>query len=85
MPVELIPTENEIKTWLVSVLQHSCHVEYFLKKLGIGSNDSERPHDIVGPGNKYEWGVMKGLALQYRNPKPDFQIYILPSLNLHRQ
>jgi hypothetical protein len=82
---ELIPTENEVQTWLVSTLKHVCHIEYFLDKLNLGSKDSERPHDLVGPGNKYDWNVIKGFALAYRNPKPDFNKYILPSLEEHRK
>lgn len=82
---ELIPTESEIRKWLLSTLQHVCHVEYFLGKLRIGHDDPERPHDLIGPGNKYEWEVIKGLALQYREPGPDFETYILPSLEIHRQ
>lgn len=85
MPGELRPTENEVRTWLVSTLQHSCHVEYFLGELNLGHNDPERPHDLVGQSNKYDWDVIKGFALQYRDPKPDFQTYIMPALNLHRQ
>jgi hypothetical protein len=85
MADELIPTEHEVRTWLVSTLQHICHIEYFFGELNLGSKDPERPHDLVGPGNKYEWGVVKGFALQYRRPKPDFQTHIMPALNLHRQ
>ena len=85
MVKELIPTEDEVKAWLVSTLQHVCHIEYFLGELNLGSEDQERPHDLVGPGNKYDWNVIKGFALQYRDPKPDFQTYIMPALNLHRQ
>lgn len=81
--MKLIPTEEEVERWLVSTLQHSCNVEYFLDKLNLGKEDPEKPHDLVGPGNKYEWNVVKGLALQFR--KPDFQTYILPALELHRQ
>lgn len=80
-----IPTETEVMAWLLSTLQHACHVEYFLGLFNLGKHDPQRPHDLVGPGNKYEWEVVKGLALQYRNPEPDFQTYILPSLILHRQ
>jgi len=82
---ELIPTNNEITAWLVSTLKHACHVEYFLGKLNLGQKEMERPHDLVGPGNKFEWGVVKGMALLYRDPKPDFKIYVLPSIVLHRQ
>jgi|TARA_B100002003_G_C13939855_1_gene456146 hypothetical protein len=82
---ELIPTNEEINKWLLSTLRHSCHVEYFLNKLDLGHSDPERPHDLVGPGNKFEWDVIKGMALLYRDPNPDFKTYILPSINLHRQ
>jgi len=85
MEERLRPTDEEVKRWLVSTLQHSCHVEYFLDRLKLGDEDPERPHDLVGPGNKYEWKVIEGFALQYRDPKPDFKTYILPVLNLHRQ
>ncbi|MCR4284551.1 MAG: hypothetical protein NUV97_00720 [archaeon] len=81
----LTPTKDEIRRWLVSTLQHSCHVEYFLGKLGLGNKDPERPHDLVGLWNKYDWEIVKGLALQYRKPRPDFETYILPALKLHRQ
>jgi len=81
----LIPTEDEIKAWLLSTLQHACNIEYFFEKLGIGNNDPERPHDLIGVGNKYEWNTIKGFALQYRIPKVDFKTYILPALELHRQ
>jgi hypothetical protein len=81
---EMLPKEYEIKIWLVSTLKHSFHVEYFLEKLGLGREDPERPHDLIGLGNKFEWDVVKGFALQYRNPKPDFKTYILPALEIHR-
>ena len=82
---ELIPTEAEVRKWLISSLTHSMHVEYFLLNLGLGERDPERPHDLVGPGNKYEWDVIKGFALQYRLPKIDFKTHIMPSLAIHRQ
>lgn len=82
---ELIPNEEEVRIWLLSTLRHSCHLEYFLDKLNLGKDDPERPHDIVGLGNKYDWLTIRGFALQYRVPKVDFNHYILPSLNFHRQ
>lgn len=82
--MELTPLNSEVKQWMIATLQHSCHIEYFLEKLNIGEHDSQRPHDLVGPGNKYEWEVIKGFALQYRDPKPDFMTHIMPALNLHR-
>ena len=83
--MDLKPTENEVRQWLVSTLQHVCHIEYFLDKLNLGHKDPERPHDLVGVGNKFDWRAIKGFALQYRTPKPDFNIYIKPSLDFHRQ
>lgn len=54
MEHELLPTEEEVNTWLVATLRHACHVENFLGELQLGDNDPERPHDLVGSGNKYE-------------------------------
>lgn len=86
MENELTPNTEEVRKWLVSTLQHSCHVEYFLWRMGIGGEyDDQRPHDLVGPGNKFEWDVIKGFALDYREPKVDFKTYISPALDLHRQ
>ncbi|MFA6594297.1 MAG: hypothetical protein WCT16_03505 [Candidatus Buchananbacteria bacterium] len=81
----LLPTREEIIKWLLSTIQHSCHVEYFLEKLTLGNFDPERPHDLTGVGNKFDWDIIKCFALQYRNPKVDFTTYILPALNLHRK
>lgn len=81
----LVPTEDEVGKWLISTLQHVCHIEYFFRELNLGEKDPERPHDLVGPGNKFEWDVIKGFALQYRDPLPDVQEYIMPALRLHRQ
>ena len=79
------PTEEEIGAWILSTLQHCVHVEYFLQQLGLGDSDPERPHDIIGPGNKYCWDVIKGLSLQNRYPKINFKTHIKTSLLLHRQ
>jgi hypothetical protein len=84
MVYEILPKSDEVEKWLIASLQHSCHNEYFLKALDLGKNDPERPHDLVGPNNKYEWNIIKGFALQYRRPMPDFKNYIEPSLELHR-
>ena len=81
---KLRPTEDEIGEFMLSMLQHSCHVEYFLREFGLKTDDPERPHDLAGAGNKFEWDVMRGLALQYRKPEVDFGQHILPSLNIHR-
>ena len=78
------PTKEEVAKWMLSTLKHSNHVEYFLGKLGLGIRDPERPHDIVGSGSKYSLDVVRGLALQYREPKVDFKTCIAPSIEIHR-
>lgn len=84
MHTQLVPTTVEVEKWLRCTLKHSAHVEYYLHHLGVGHEDPERPHDLVGPGNKLEWDVIRGFALQFRNPQPDFDIYTLPALKRHR-
>ncbi len=79
------PTSDEIAKWMLSTLKHSCHVEYFWGKLGLGNRDPERPHDIIGVGSKYSVDVVRGFALLYREPKLDFQTYISPAREMHRQ
>tara|TARA_Y100000034_G_scaffold5829_1_gene6455 strand:- start:2562 stop:3197 length:636 start_codon:yes stop_codon:yes gene_type:complete len=85
MKRKILPTEDEVKKWLVSTLQHSCHVEYFLAKLHLGYSDPERPHDLEGIGNKFEWDVIKGFSLQYRKPREYYKKLMIPSLKLHTQ
>ena len=82
----LLPTNEEVEKWMLATLRHSQHVEYFIERLGGGAYfDPERPHDLVGVGNKFDWDVIKGFALQYRDPKVDFKTYIEPALVLHRE
>ncbi len=86
MTVELTPTDEEVKVCLISIVKHSSQVEYYLDKLKLGDNDPQRPHDIVGEGNKFSWLVFRGLALQYRSKDPVFfQNYVLPSIEIHRK
>jgi len=83
--MELMPTKQEVEWWLLHTLKHSFHVEYFLKELQLGREDPERPHDIVGKNNKFEWEVIKGFSVQNREDIPDlFESYVKPSLELHR-
>lgn len=82
---ELIPREEEVGKWLLSTVRHSFNVEYFLKHLNLDYPDIERPHDLIGPGNKLEWGAIKGFALQYRESGVDFDKYIKPALVFHRR
>lgn len=88
----LIPDEDELRKYLLFTLAHSCHVEYFLARFDFYNfSDLERPHDIVGAGNKFEWRVMKGLALAYRTDiknkrtSKSIQNHILQSRDIHRQ
>jgi len=81
----LYPTPLEVEKWLIMTLRHSSHVEYFLGNLGFGARDPQRPHDLTGPGNKYQWDVLRGLALQFRSPEVDFNEHIAPSRELHRK
>lgn len=81
----LMPTEAEIRWWVLHVTQHAYNIEYFLQELGLGSQDPQRPHDIVGLGNKFEWEVMCGYAIQRRDrSRQFFETHVLPSLKRHR-
>jgi hypothetical protein len=80
------PNNQEVSNWFIHVLQHSCHVEYYLGKLDIGHSDPERPHDIVGPGNKYLFEVAKGFAVAHKTPHMGFFYHhVNPCRELHRQ
>lgn len=81
---DLRPTKEEITWWLTDTVRHAYHIEYFLQRLQIGTEDKQRPHDIVGVGNKLEWEAIRGFALQYRG-REMFQDHVLPSLEFHRQ
>ena len=81
---DLVPTDEEVGKYMLAYLQHSCNVEYFLRSFELGKDDPERPHDLVGVHNKFEWNVLKGFAVQYREPPVDFMKYVFPSLELHR-
>ncbi|MBU4245514.1 MAG: hypothetical protein ABIF85_07520 [Nanoarchaeota archaeon] len=83
--LELIPTEEEVGKWIVSSVNHCFNVEFYLEKLNINYPFIQRPHDLEGEGNKLSWPVIKGFALQYREPKVDFNTYIQPALELHRK
>ncbi len=81
----LMPTAEEISRWMRYVTQHVQHIEYFLHELGIGAFDPQRPHDIMGEGNKFEWEVMAGFAVHHRDTSPEFfQSHVYPALARHR-
>ncbi len=79
-------TTKEVYQWIFDTSIHVMHIEYFLNQLQVGKNDPQRPHDIIGPGNKFEWLVIQGLASQYL-PKGEIRYlsHIKASLDLHRQ
>ena len=80
------PTEREIGQWIVHTAAHAYHIEYFLQRLQIGSEDPDRPHDLMHTGNKFEWPAIKGLALQFReNGNLDFHQQVMASREYHRQ
>lgn len=81
----LKPTTEEVGWWLLHVTQHVCHIEYFLSQLGLGSQDPDRPHDIMHAGNKFEWEVICGFAVQGRSSSKEFfKAHVEPSRNRHR-
>lgn len=83
---ETLPNETEILRWILHTDTHAYHIEYFLQKLQVGTEDPDRPHDIVHANNKFDWEVMKGLALQYK--KDGRKLYypqIMASRELHRK
>jgi len=83
--VALFPTPEEIQLWIGYVMQHTIHVEAYLHRLQVGKSDIQRPHDVVGYGNKLEWPAIRGFALQYRRAPGMFDRYVKPALDYHRQ
>lgn len=88
----LRPTTEEVRSWLVSTVRHVCMVEYYLDRFDAGHLDPQRPHDVVGKGNKFSWPVLTGLAIQYRSKdyspqekEAFFKAHVLPSIEYHRQ
>ena len=79
-------TAKEVYQWIFDTAVHVMHIEYFLHQLQVGKDDPQRPHDIIGPGNKFEWLVIQGLASQYL-PKGEtrYLSHIQISLDLHRK
>jgi len=82
---KVLPNEVEILQWILHVRTHAFNTEYFLQRFQFGSEDPDRPHDIVHPYNKFEWEAVKGFALQYR--KDGRKLYhpqIMASREYHR-
>ena len=77
------PTEDEVRDWLLSTTRHSMRMEFCLQSMGIGNRDPQRPHDIVGEGNKFEWEVIQGFSTENR-PEIDHFTHVVPALTRHR-
>lgn len=88
---ELRPTEQEVYKWVLSAVKHSIHVEYYLKKfeeldeLDLKFYGGERPHDLIGPGNKLELETILGFATQWRKPDVESNPALKKAIELHRQ
>jgi hypothetical protein len=79
------PTTEEIRTWFLVTLRHSCDVEYYLSRLRIGRYDVQRPHDLTGLGNKLCWEVASIMALESRNSSREYFLKtLLPAVEMHR-
>ncbi len=83
----LTPTNAEIRCWLLATTGHVLDIEYYLTRLGIGIWDPQRPHDIMGEGNKLEWEAIKNFSLQFRHDiHPNvLHEHISAALAFHRQ
>jgi hypothetical protein len=77
------PTLEEITQYIPKVIKHGLTVEHYLSKLGVKVEDGQHPHDLVGLGNKLEWEVIRGLALQKRDSEEKQRRY-LNAIELHR-
>jgi len=82
--VVVLPTEDQLRDYILHVIQHCCNVEYFLDHLDINPPDTQRPHDIVGQGNKLEWKVMSGLSSDIMPGQPGYNLIVVPARDLHR-
>ena len=83
---EVLPNEVEILKWILHTDIHAYHVEYSLQKLQFGSEDPDRPHDIVHAYNKFDWEAVKGFAMQFReNGRKLYHQQIMASREHHRK
>ncbi|MBR9690875.1 hypothetical protein GOV08_04295 [Candidatus Woesearchaeota archaeon] len=81
------PNTEEIKLHLLSTVKHCSSVIFYLELFGIQVDDPQSPHDIMGLGNKFEWPVMRGMALSGRNSMDDdiLREQINLSVSIHRR
>lgn len=71
-----------VERWLRGTTEHCMRVEFFLNELSIHGTDLERPHDIVGEGNKFEKDIVLGMATQYREKR---NILLTEAIERHRK
>lgn len=81
----MMPTTDNIRKWLTVTLQHAVHIEHYLHELQIGRSDIQRPHDLVGLGNKLEWPCIRGFSMQFSEEPGAFDAYVKHALDHHRQ
>src|SRR3989344_7101093 len=81
----LIPSEEDIATYLVETTRHVCNYHFLLEQTELKTRDPEYPHDLVGENNKFEPHILFGLALRYdRSSIGIFEKYVKPKIDLHR-
>jgi len=81
----VMPNEREIHAHILSTSLHSYRVEYLSTRLKVDDHDDpDRPHDMIGPGNKLEWRCLEGLSLAYRD-RNKYVKQIIKAVNFHRQ
>jgi len=83
----IYPREHEIKRWMLSTLNHLLRDEYYETIFKFrDKDDSETPHDIGGKHNKFDWQVLRRMALQYReDPFNFYHLLVKEGINLHRK
>jgi len=78
------PTEIELEYQVFFTGFHSTRMEIIYHALGIGTRDPQRPHDIVGEGNKFEWEVVQGFSTENR-PGIQHAQHVAASLARHQR
>lgn len=81
---DLMPKEEHVYAWMLHSVQHSLHAEYFFHALNVGGEDPQRPHDLVGLGNKLEWATMRHYAVQAQR-HPLARLHLNAALESHRR
>ncbi|MBU0470735.1 MAG: hypothetical protein KKA62_03850 [Nanoarchaeota archaeon] len=83
--MEILPSQEEVEKQFLFTLRHAYSVEYFLHLFDAGHDDPQRPHDLVGEGNRLSLPVLLGLSFQHRDEEGLKERYIKPAVNLHRE